>query len=703
MAKSVCDLLKREELKAGDFLVEDVHYIPAQVKIVKCFVQHISVDISFNQVAGLCSLSFLEQVNHYIGRGHLFKHSIILIKAWCYYESRILGAQSGLISTYALEILVLHIINRFHSSVDGPLAVLYRFLDYYHTFDWENYGISIYGPVAIKCLQDIVETPTSYGNEMLLSKELLDCCLKCSMDQMRVDKCKGQVFLLKYLNVVDPLKQCNNLGRCVTRGNFYRIRYALSHGFQTLRKILTLPEEKVCGGLKKFFVNTLELNSDGRRSDVDVRAMLSCARSEVLSLNGEYNSHINYLRHYQCSQKLGLNVPLHSSSQISSSQFQGNMQKTSYGGNFQYPGTIRCISTSPCYPNSPHLFGSAFSANEPSAFRGMELYNPFGSTVMDSRQRGRGISLPSFNGELDLQRMYHCFPKFVIEENLPNVCRDSHDMHIKKDMSEQSGIHGIEIDTKEKVKLQGEGIRHSEIGETSDCITGTGLKEKSQETEICIFNSNVDETAAAQGINTSSDAKSSDMYIYVPQMTTKGGTKSEGTLLKSDLDTGRLYIFSEAGNDQGHSNFDLSQEDFPGLPSCKKMGESQQFVQPVAESQRSWKPSPCKENEYGTFGTQPIVASRLHSFEPMKQLTDDETPTQPMVALRLQLFEPMKQLSEDVISKEPDLGVATFTTQATLNASPLDEEMVMMQQYCLDDNKDFPPLCHCLKKSYPEQ
>lgn len=99
------------------------------------------------------------------------------------------------------------------------------------------------------------------------------------------------------------------------------------------------------------------------------------------------------------------------------------------------------------------------------------------------------------------------------------------------------------------------------------------------------------------------------MHIYVPQMRTKGGAKSEGTLLKSDLDTGRLDIFSEAGNDRGHSNFDLSQEDFPGLPSCKKMVESQQFVQPVAESQWSWKPSPCKENEYGIFGTQPIVAS----------------------------------------------------------------------------------------------
>lgn len=58
-----------------------------------------------------------------IGREHLLKRSIILIKAWCLYESRILGAHIGLISTYCLEIMVLYIINVFHSSLNGPLAV----------------------------------------------------------------------------------------------------------------------------------------------------------------------------------------------------------------------------------------------------------------------------------------------------------------------------------------------------------------------------------------------------------------------------------------------------------------------------------------------------------------------------------------------------------------------------------------------------
>ena len=47
----------------------------------------------------------------------------MLIKAWCYHESRILGAYHGLISTYALETLVLYIFNMFHKSLHGPVEV----------------------------------------------------------------------------------------------------------------------------------------------------------------------------------------------------------------------------------------------------------------------------------------------------------------------------------------------------------------------------------------------------------------------------------------------------------------------------------------------------------------------------------------------------------------------------------------------------
>ena len=135
-----------------------------QVKIIKCLVDNIVVDISFNQLGGLCTLCFLEevcfyfwfycflmvihiiftfsvsawviwkiwiccptyfnlQVDNLINQNHLFKRSIILIKAWCYYESRILGAHHGLISTYALETLVLYTFHVFNNSFAGPLEV----------------------------------------------------------------------------------------------------------------------------------------------------------------------------------------------------------------------------------------------------------------------------------------------------------------------------------------------------------------------------------------------------------------------------------------------------------------------------------------------------------------------------------------------------------------------------------------------------
>ena len=115
-----------------------------------------------------------------INQNHLFKRSIILIKAWCYYESRILGAHHGLISTYALETLVLYIFHVFNNSFAGPLEVafgtwshclavflsfclsnsfhvqvLYRFLEFFSKFDWNNFCVSLWGPVPISLLPDV--------------------------------------------------------------------------------------------------------------------------------------------------------------------------------------------------------------------------------------------------------------------------------------------------------------------------------------------------------------------------------------------------------------------------------------------------------------------------------------------------------------------------------------------------------------------
>ncbi|CAM8950140.1 unnamed protein product [Rhodiola kirilowii] len=211
-------LEKRQQGKAGQYEIHDVQLIDAEVKLVKCLVQNIVVDISFNQLGGICTLCFLEQVDRLIGKDHLFKRSIILVKAWCYYESRILGAHHGLISTYALETLVLYIFNMFHSSIDGPISVLYRFLDYFSKFDWDNYCISLNGPVPRAALADVLmDIPDNGWNDVLLSAEFLKNCVDMFSVPSKDPETNMRAFTMKHLNIIDPLK-LNNILVVVSTG-----------------------------------------------------------------------------------------------------------------------------------------------------------------------------------------------------------------------------------------------------------------------------------------------------------------------------------------------------------------------------------------------------------------------------------------------------------------------------------------------------
>ncbi|KAF5751306.1 hypothetical protein HS088_TW02G00319 [Tripterygium wilfordii] len=275
LVSNVHAVLKWEEQnRACPYEVRDVHCIDAEVKLVKCLVENIVVDVSFNQLGGLRTLCFLEEVDCLIGKDHLFKRSIILIKAWCYYESRILGAHHGLISTYALETMVLYIFHLFHSSLNGPLAVLYKFLDYFCKFDWENYCISLNGPVHKSSLPDIVVASLENGgDDALISKEFLERCANVFSFPSQVIEANSRTFSQKYLNIIDPLKENNNLGRSVNQANFCRIRSAFGRGACKLGEILLLSSERIADELSTFFANTLDRHGSSDCSDHQASAL----------------------------------------------------------------------------------------------------------------------------------------------------------------------------------------------------------------------------------------------------------------------------------------------------------------------------------------------------------------------------------------------------------------------------------------------
>ncbi|XLR32467.1 hypothetical protein S83_060367 [Arachis hypogaea] len=269
LINEVRDLLHaQEKILDAQFRVQHVQYIQAEVKIVKFIVENFVVDISFNQLSGLCTLCFLDEVDNVIGHNHLFKRSVILIKAWCYYESQILGAYYRLMSTYALETLVIYIFHVYNKPFSGPVEVLFRFLEFFNKFDWDNYCISLWGPVHKECVPKMMraEAPRGDREVLLLSETFLRSSISC-YSVPRINENNNNVeerpFVFKCINIVDPLRPNNNLGRSISRGSGVRIKSAIANGEERIIRLLESAEENVIAEFDSFFKNTWNRSGKG--------------------------------------------------------------------------------------------------------------------------------------------------------------------------------------------------------------------------------------------------------------------------------------------------------------------------------------------------------------------------------------------------------------------------------------------------------
>ena len=130
------------------------------------------------------------------------------------------------------------------------LQVLYRFLEFFSNFDWDNFCVSLWGPVPINSLPDVTgnsilyllstcyfylmgsfvicndvnvtaEPPRKDSGELLLNKVFLDACSSVYAVFPAGQDSQGQPFLSKHFNVIDPLRVSNNLGRSVSKGNSF--------------------------------------------------------------------------------------------------------------------------------------------------------------------------------------------------------------------------------------------------------------------------------------------------------------------------------------------------------------------------------------------------------------------------------------------------------------------------------------------------
>ena len=273
------DVERRDE-EYPDLEVKDVVVIHADVRLLKCVVDGIVVDVSANQFGGLSTLAFLNEVNAKIGKNDLFKRSVILVKAWAFYESRILGAPYALLSTYALKTLIICALRRFQTrEIETPLDVLRVFFEYVSNFPWETHAATIFGDVPVEKLDKMslkefcekekgeYEVPDPRLSSSSLNDNFMDTILKLYGPDSRPDAnvllnignvkkvpFRRRAIGAKHLHILDPLSETNNLGRSVSLGNFARVRAAFRLGAERLKRLeMEAEPENIRRGFEYFF------------------------------------------------------------------------------------------------------------------------------------------------------------------------------------------------------------------------------------------------------------------------------------------------------------------------------------------------------------------------------------------------------------------------------------------------------------------
>jgi len=224
-AAETLQALEETESSSTRLNVHSVKIIDARVMIVKAVVDSFMVELVSNQANSLETTDFVNVVD-LLTPQHLFKRSVLFIKAWLKYESQdqfgscLLDSSAGGISAHGLQIMVLAIFNEHSHSISTPLDALMYFAVAYVNFDWENHFVSLQGPIDRGTSQFVHPVfPSLVPNELVHEYQM-----RIQSAGMPGPTC----FKASTMNVIDPLCPSNNVGISVSPLSLSRFHIMLT-------------------------------------------------------------------------------------------------------------------------------------------------------------------------------------------------------------------------------------------------------------------------------------------------------------------------------------------------------------------------------------------------------------------------------------------------------------------------------------------
>lgn len=257
----------------------------ADVKLIKCKFENLAFDISINNFVGLCKLILINRFEKELQNPELFKRSLFLIKSWCYYEGSLLGSNLGLLASYGLEIIVMYIFNKYNHLIKTEIDALCLFFEKTHEFKWERDIMSILGRISLDAFHEeykinnspleslqknLTENETNEVFHYENLQELTNFFEKfADLDRIQNFNSNKKIFNVKYLNIIDPMFNNNNLGKSVNLHSFNKFLKVIEYEIKDISKLKEMRQlnnryftpEKYLNQLLKIFEKTITYNN----------------------------------------------------------------------------------------------------------------------------------------------------------------------------------------------------------------------------------------------------------------------------------------------------------------------------------------------------------------------------------------------------------------------------------------------------------
>ena len=272
-------------------LFSDIKIIMAEIRLLKCKIGLINLDISINNFSGLYKIVLIDYIesqfraqlnknNLFLDTSYsdnklnIFRRTLLLIKAWCCYEGNLMGSNIGLMASYTLEILVIYVFNLHYEYIYNEFDGFEKFFELMEKIDWDKNIISLFGifphlnfqkklsifNASIQNCKDnsknIYEPFWYYKDKYFNSNNKVDsgCESLLKFNEFKkliypINKSIGIIYLKKegkiinsanfdkLINILDPLNNYNNLGKSINFHSYSKMKKVIIYMNKQLKKI----------------------------------------------------------------------------------------------------------------------------------------------------------------------------------------------------------------------------------------------------------------------------------------------------------------------------------------------------------------------------------------------------------------------------------------------------------------------------------